>query len=303
MTALFHLVLAAIIALGMTAPASAATLAVDCLSLQEALEVAQGGDTIRLEGDCPGITIRQEYPRRVTIDAENASVAGLQILGSNITWRGGTLTASGGEYGIAREGYAVYVEGRDISIAYVFLTGARNGIVVAKSRNVDIYHNLFARLRNDGINASETTNLTVRFNTFADPRSTPNTCDGVPTDLAMRHCAGVWKGGDHAGALQLRNAVVNARISYNFVIGAWGGGLSQNDLKGVDAPIRNVVIEGNRVFAATYSPIQLQANCIGCRIERNVVRNGRPDWKATIKYGAAIHCGNEVEAGPVDSSC
>lgn len=274
-----------------------------CLTFSAMLAQAQPGDTIRLEGRCRNVKVERKFTRQVTIDASRAQVAGLQLLGANIAWTGGTLTAFKGDQGIARDGYAVYIEGTNIQLAGATLTGARNGIVVVKSRGIRIDSNRFVRLRNDGINASQTDDLTIERNSFTDPRSNPNTCNGVATDRARRFCKGVWKGGDHAGAVQLRNAVTKARLRYNTVVGAWGGGLSQNDRKGVDAPLRDVVIADNRISAATYTPIQIQANCIGCRVDRNVVRNGRKDWKATIRYGAALHCGNDVEAGPADPRC
>ena len=279
-------------------------LAATCATLAAILATAQPGDTVKLSGDCGEIAVANRYRARVTIDASKASVAGLKLSGTNIAWVGGVLVAPDGMDGFASRGYAVVIAGTGIRLSKALITDAKKGIVIDRARNVVVDNNKFWRLREDGIIASRLVNAQFDDNAFSAflPRKTRcELADGTVTEgVAQRDCAGTWTDGNHADAIQMRNGVISARIRRNTIAGDMQG-IGQFDTTG-DLPLERVLIEGNRVAGSQFHQITLY-DCLGCRIERNVVRRGDPSRRAVIRPGTATTCGNDVEGERPDPLC
>jgi Right handed beta helix region len=229
------------------------------------------------------------------------------VTGGNIRWRGGRLAAKDGAHGFAGNGYAVriYNGAANVNFEGVTVTAAKKGIVIDQARNISIVDSRFVALGEDGMIVSRVNGLTVARNQFGQTIGKPTECMvNGRTQLAVirRNCAGVWKDGYHADALQMRNGVVNARISDNLVEGKTQG-LTQMDTTG-DAPLQNVTIERNIVRTDNYHHITL-GNCIGCVITGNrVERAVGSQIKAVIRPGTARRCGNTAQDEKVqDKRC
>lgn len=265
-------------------------IAVTCATLMAALTP---GANLSLQGDCGPIEIKQS---NVSIEASNASVRGLRLIGNNIRWKGGRISAPKGEDGFATDGYGIYVTGTGNSVFSATITNAKKGMVVADAKRVTVGYNNFDALREDGIIASNTDGLAIYYNRFTRSHPRPTTCtvNGVVTTaLAQRDCKGVWKDGDHADAIQMRDAVVNTTISYNFIV-TQGQGIGQMDTTG-DRPLRRVNINNNVIMTSQYHQITL-AVCKECLISNNMVLHWPGDTrKAIIRPGEAKRCGNIVE--------
>jgi hypothetical protein len=278
-----------------------------CATVAAMLAYASGGDTIQLTGNCGPIEIAKDYDRPVIIDATNARVRGLRITGTNVDWRGGTLSAQDGPQGTGPRGYAVYISGgAGVSISNATITAARMGAVVVKSRDIKFLKNNFTRLRVDGLNVSLTQGLTVSYNRFEQSLPNPSTCllagGKMVPGIKKSACRGAWTDGDHPDAVQMRNGVVGAVLDHNTVLGNTQG-LVQMDTAG-DAPLSKVRIWANTVQTSTYHPITLYV-CNSCSIEGNTVKRaaGSP-LKSVISQGRAARCGNIVPDQPgMDPVC
>ena len=267
-----------------------------CMSIAAVLTAARGGETIRLSGDCPAITISKSYARPITIDAGKARVRGLVVTGANINWMGGTITASGGTHGSGPSGYALRIGGRSIGFEDVTFTDAKKGAVIDSSQDVRIERSRFTRLGDDGIVAARTRGLRIVGNIFEASVGKPTEClvgGAITYGVPRRNCAGTWKDGYHPDAVQMRNAVTDAVLEGNVVRGSTQG-LTQMDTKG-DHPLERILIRRNSVITDGYHPITL-GDCIDCRIEENEVRRA-PGSKAkkVIHAGRASRCGNRVD--------
>lgn len=274
------------------------TLTATCATIAAMLASAQGGEVINLKGNCPTITISKAYARQLTVNAQGASVSGLVVRGTNIRWRGGKLAAKDGAHGRAGNGYAVLIHqaAANVRLEGVTITAAKKGIVIDQARNVAIVDSRFVALGEDGMIVSRVNGLTVAGNQFGSPIGKPTEClvnGQIQLGLAKRNCPGVWKDGYHADALQMRNGVVNARISGNLVEGKLQG-ITQMDTTG-DAPLENVIVENNIVRTDNYHHITL-GNCIACAIRNNrVERAAGSKIKAVIRPGIATRCGNSAQ--------
>ena len=250
-----------------------------CASLAAVLVSLKAGGSVQLSGSCDRIQIARVFPARVTIDATRAQVRGLALSGQNITWRGGTLSASHGAGGNGPNGYAVRITGRGIVLEDALITGSRMGLVVFEAADITVRNNRFWRVRSDGINASRTTGLRIQKNSFSEFQPRP---------------------GDHADAVQLRDGVVDALIERNSVSGD-AQGIGQMDTKG-DKPLERIVVRGNTIRVTAYHTVTL-GECRDCRIENNDVTRGRSDRKAVIRAGLAKRCGNRTTDERSDGRC
>lgn len=262
------------------------------------LASAHGGEVISLKGECARITIDRAYPKRVTINAGRSTVAGLFITGSNVRWRGGTLRAAGGAYGVAQAGYAAQVHrgASHIRLDSVLVTAAKKGVVVDEASDIAIKRSRFWRLGEDGIIASRTAGLTIADNHFSETQGKPTQCvtGGVTTyGVAKRDCKGVWTDGTHPDAIQMRDGVTDAQIYGNLVEGNTQG-ITQMDTPG-DAPLERVHVYDNVVRTDNYHHITL-TRCAECSIRNNrVERAAGSQKKAVIRAGEALRCGNYAQ--------
>lgn len=272
-------------------------IAATCTTIAAMLSYASGGDTITLTGNCGQIEISKTYAKALTIDAAGAKVRGLRITGQNVVWNGGVISAPGTLDTTGPNGYAVKISGRNIVLKGATITAAKKGLVIDGAVAVRIEKNRFWRLREDGIIASDSKALTVTHNSFSESRPLPSTCTaphgGVTYGLAARKCAGTWKDGNHADAVQMRNGIENAFIAHNTVQGETQG-IAQMDTAG-DRPLRAVTIRSNTIATDGYHRITL-TQCLGCVIRDNTVRKAPGSTKkAVILPGKATRCGNFAE--------
>jgi hypothetical protein len=268
-----------------------------CASIAAVLASAPGGSTIKLSGDCPAVSISRTYTPAITIDASGASVRGLTISGGGVKWRGGTLRAPGGMDRRGPLGYAALIRGgRGVTFEGTTFTDANRGMVLHEADDVAIRGSHFVALREDGIIAASTRNLEITRSDFTDSRPIPTTCTsaaGVERGLRRRDCeakGGQWLDGNHADAIQLRDAIINALIGWNRIDGNTQG-IGQMD--GVnDRPLANVKVIGNHVRVAVPNSITLGA-CNDCSIiDNDVARIGK--GKTIVRFDPAITraCGN-----------
>ena len=293
----------AIAALTFALPASAATLTANCDTLGTVLAKAKGGDTVNLSGECGETTLRNKFPRQVTINAAKAKVKGLRIYGENITWLGGVLLAPEGLDGPGPNGYAVTIRNaQNIRLADALLTDANSGIVMLDSRNVKIEDNRFWRLRADGIIATGSENVGIDRNRFSESLPLPTVCtmsDGsIINGVAKRDCKGKWRDGTHPDWMQLYNGMKNVRVRWNYIVGEAHGVTTF----GNGAPVEDLLVANNYVASSSYHQISTP-NCIRCSITFNKVRRGTQDRKATIKGADAARCGNDVQDERSDGKC
>jgi Right handed beta helix region len=275
------------------------SLTATCATIAAMLASAQGGETITLKGNCPTVTVTRRFARLVTINGAGSSVAGLVVSGGgNIRWVGGKFTAKNGAHGFAGFGYGILINkgAADITLDGVTITAAKKGVVIDQARNITITNSRFTALGEDGMIVSRVAGLTVVRNQFGQTIGKPSEClvnNRVQLSVAKRNCAGTWKDGYHADALQMRNGVLNARISDNMVEGKTQG-ITQMDTTG-DAPLQRVTIERNIVRTDNYHHITL-GNCISCVIANNrVERAAGSQIKAIIRPGNARRCGNKAQ--------
>lgn len=274
------------------------SLTATCATIAAMLASAQGGEVITLNGSCGSITVARQYARQVTINGAGSSVAGLVVTGGNIRWRGGKLSAKHGIHGQAGNGYGVLIHkgAANVQLEAVTITAAKKGIVIDQARNISIVDSRFVMLGEDGMIVSRVNGLTVARNQFGQTIGKPTEClvnGETRLGLSKRNCAGAWKDGYHADALQMRNGVVNARISENLVEGKTQG-ITQMDTTG-DAPLERVIIDRNIVRTDNYHHITL-GNCIGCTISNNQVKRATGSQiKAIIRPGTARRCGNSAQ--------
>lgn len=281
------------------------TILASCATFAALLASAPGGATIELRGDCGNLTISRRFPTMITIDATKARVAGLTVRGANVRWIGGVLSAPGGGDAKGPLGYAMFIGGHNITLERATITSAKKGIVIDQASNVTIRTVRFWRLREDGVIASRVTGLVITDSQFSESLPRPAVCtsaDGQRTPgVARRNCAGSWVDGNHADAVQMRNGVVNARITDNVISGPTQG-IAQMDTRG-DAPLEGIVIENNRITTSTFHQITL-SECLNCVIRGNRVR-AEKGWgrKAVIRPGRALRCGNDVADEKSDPPC
>ena len=276
-----------------------------CESFASRLSGAEGGDTLALAGDCDEITITKRFDKLVTVDASNAVVRGLRILGgSNVSWVGGVVSAPGGMDGSSKSGYAIHLRGAEnVRISDVVITDANRGMVMDDARNVVLSGNRFWRLRTDGLISRNSVNVQVKGNQFSETVPVPTSCtmiDGsVLRGLAKRNCEGVWRDGTHSDAIQFYDGATNWKITGNTIRGDTQGIVNF----GGKAPVHDIEIVGNDVAVTTGHTISV-VECLGnCLVAGNKVSRGDPGRKAVIYEGNARRCGNDVEDERSDGKC
>lgn len=272
------------------------------------IAAARPGDTIVLNsGSYRNLRITRHFASPITIDAAGATVRGLAISGSGITWRSGTIVAPRGTDGNGPNVYGALVTGSNVTFSGTTFGLARKAMVVDRARNITVADSLFRGVGEDGIIASRTTNLTIVRNTFDRVVGRATSCDtpgGVVRGLSRRDCKarrGKWTDGFHADAVQMRNGVTDAVIADN-TINADTQGVTQMDTVG-DAPLVRIRVERNSV-AATIHHITLGPACNDCLIRGNTIRRYKPtSYKAIIRPGRARRCENDTVDEPRDGAC
>ena len=290
---------------GSTSACAAGRDSSSCESFASRLSAAEGGDTLVLAGDCDEITITERFDRRVTVDASNAVVRGLRIIGgANVSWVGGVVIAPGGMDGPSNTGYAIHLRGAEnVRISDVVITDANRGMVMDDTRNVVLSGNRFWRLRTDGLISRNSVNVQVKGNQFSETVPVPTSCtmpDGsVLRGLAKRNCEGVWRDGTHSDAIQFYDGATNWKITGNTIRGDTQGIVNF----GGKAPARDIEIIDNDVAVTTGHTISV-VKCLGkCLVAGNKVSRGDPGRKAAIYEGTAFRCGNRVSDQAYDGDC
>jgi hypothetical protein len=286
-------------------PVTAAT----CASIAAILASAPGGSTIKLSGDCPAVTIKRTYTPAITIEAAGATVRGLTINGGGVVWRGGTFRAPGGMDMRGPPGYASLIRaGRDVVFDGITFTDANRGLVLDEADNITIKNSHFVALREDGIIAAASRNLEITRNDFLNSQPFPSKCtlgDTVERSVPRKVCegrGGTWKDGNHADAIQLRDAIIGALIGWNRIDGNTQG-IGQMAAK-TDRPMANVKIVGNYVRVGFPHSITL-GKCSDCQIiDNDVAGNGAYKTVLRFRPEMTMACGNKVaNGGPGREPC
>jgi nitrous oxidase accessory protein NosD len=286
-----------------------AMISATCASIAMILASAPGGSAIKLSGDCPALTITRNFTPAITIDANGATVRGLTINGGGVAWHSGTFRASGGMDMRGPPGYAVLIRGgRDVSFDGTIFTDANRGLVIDKAENIKVRNSHFVKLREDGIIASASRNLEVTRNEFIESQPFPSTCttEGeVENRVAKRVCdarGGSWKDGNHADAVQIRDAIVDAVIGWNRIEGDTQG-IGQMAAR-TDRPLANVKVISNYVRVSYPHSISL-ATCNDCSIiDNDVAAIGKGKTVLRFKPELTLACGNKVaNGGPGREPC
>lgn len=215
-------------------------------------------------------------------DAPDGSIpgsrCGLTITGANVRWTSGKIVAPLGSDGEGGDGYGTMVRhARNVRIEAVTFGASRKAVVLDRSEGVTIAGSRFDGYGEDGVIVSQVTGLLITRNRFVDVRGKRTSCteaSGVVPGLAQRDCVtlgGTWADGWHPDAVQMRNGVKRAVITFNYVAGQTQG-LTQMDTVG-DAPLEDVLIVDNEVRATAHHVTRGNGvGCINCRRERNAVR-------------------------------
>lgn len=285
-----------------------------CATIAALVASAQGGTISLPKAKCEAITLKRTAAKVVTINAGGSTIRGLTINGSNIRWRSGTIVSPNGVEGKASAVYGLLIRGSaktpvsNVSVSGVRFGLSRKAVVLDTASNITLSDNRFDGYGEDGIIASQVNGLTVLRNRFVNVIGKPTSCTtagGVIPGLSSRDCVargGTWADGFHSDAIQMRNGVKNAVIRGNLIRGKTQG-ITQMDTTG-DAPLENILVEQNEVWADIHHITLGGTGCIGCRIERNVVRRYAPDsYKAVIRPGPAKRCGNDVQDEKPDGGC
>lgn len=286
-----------------------------CATLAALVLNAPARATISLSNaTCTGIVLKRMAPGVVTIKAGGSTMRGLTIAGSNIRWRSGTIVSPKGVDGKAAEVYGLWVRGnaarpaRNVRVENVRFGFSRKAAVIDGASDVTIADSRFDGYGEDGIIVSATVGLDVLRNRFVNivGKATSCTTAGrVIPGLSSRDCKarrGAWADGFHTDAIQMRNGVENAVIRGNTIRGKTQG-ITQMDTAG-DAPLKNILVEQNEVWADIHHITLGGEGCISCRIERNKVRRFAPDaYKAVIRSGPALRCGNDVQDEKPNTGC
>ena len=229
------------------------------------------GATVRLApGDHDLIAINgQRFDPPVTIDANGASVRGLQIYDSQgIVWKGGTISAPQGKQGAGPNFYGVDMRrSKSVTFDNVTFTNALRGMVVADSRGLIVRNSRFAGLRSDGMDVAGTSDVLIEKNSFTD--FTPNKPTGDKK-------AGNWVDGDHPDAVQM-----------------WA---TKDGPAPSDIIIRNNVVDGDTQGFTTFGPHGDGYNRI--RIENNKLKTNYPAGIAVLYCSDCSVRGNSVAPQP-----
>jgi hypothetical protein len=246
---------------------------------------------------CSSFVYRAVPKGQVLLDATGSTLVGWRFLGSNLRVFGATIRASQGSV-VGPNGYGAYVSGTNIHFDHVRVTFARKGIVGDNATNLSVTDSEFYAVFEDGMILSRIKGLSVLRSTFIATVSQPTKCKlagRVVLALPKRVCVGqdgTWVDGYHADAIQMRNAVTDARLEDNQISGLTQG-ITQMDTAG-DLPLERVSIIGNTIITDAPHKITLGA-CLNCSISGNTV--GSPSgskWKAQIIAGQAVSSKNTV---------
>jgi nitrous oxidase accessory protein NosD len=273
-----------------------------CATLLAAAVGALPGDTVRLSGDCPATTLQGPLP--IMIDARGATMRGLVLDAvSGLTWRGGTLRASGGTNGVAGGSYAVQLRGgARLRISGAAITDAARGIVANAVASLRIDGNTFRGLRSDGINLIAGRDTVIDRNIMAGFTPLPTSCttpQEVRSGLSAAACTaigGTWRDGDHPDGIQMWGGATRVRIERNRIDGPVQG----IGIFGPPAEPRSarVSVTGNALALGVPHGITLQ-QCDDCTIAGNEVI-ATAAAKTTIRFDGSTGCvrDNVVPATP-----
>jgi hypothetical protein len=254
---------------------------------------------ITLTGDCPTITITRIYTPPITVNASNAMVRGLRIVGGGgVTWRGGVLQSQGGENATGASGYGALIKNaQDVTIDGVKFINNKKALVVDKSINFTVRNSRF-EVGEDAVIANGGANLNFLKNTVVQVSSKPTQCmqpGELLYGLSRRDCEakqGVWTDGWHQDAFQFRDGIKGLTIVGN-VVRNTKQGIGQMDAK-TDAPVSDVLIEDNDIEITGLHSITMGV-ATNVRISNNRVRQ-MTGKRTVIRPGVgAVVCGNNVQ--------
>lgn len=279
-----------------------------CAAFASILASLPPGETVKLTGTCPAISISRTFAPPMLIDAHNAIVYGLSITGGGIIWRGGTIRASSGENGIARAGYGAFVSGKNVTLEGVRFIDSNRGVVSNGAINLSVRRSQFD-LGQDGIIAAGGSDLEISFNNFRMVTSKPMTClagSVLINGISARLCKekqGIWHDGWHQDAIQIRNGIKGIKIIGNKISGV-GQGIGEMNAKS-DEPLSDVLIENNDVSVSGFHSITIGKNSINVVIKRNVVRQSTGRRTIIRAPDSAVVCDNDVQTldDPGANSC
>ncbi len=247
-----------------------AAAAVTPTNLARTLQNARGGETIVLTpGDYGTVTLpMRQFSPRLTIDASRARfsqivmrrVEGVEIRGGNVV-------------GPREQQFGIVVDyARDIRIAAMAIRGARIGVAISRSRQVDVVGNDFAGTRSDGVNVAGSQNILVERNRCVDfdPIEAVYSPDGkLITDGDHPDCVQGWS---IKGMPPTADVTITDNIANGFMQGVWFGNPGQG---GYD----RIIVRNNQFALAAHNGIVLK-EARDSIVQGNVVR--------TIK-GARMH--------------
>ena len=274
---------------------------VTCAALLAALAQPDGGQTLRLSQDCGGVVVRHYYRAPVVIDAGGRTISSFVVGkgGGNLTLKGGTVTATGGEDAKGPPGYAVLLRGaRDVTIDTMRFVRFNRGVVTDMAERIRVVNSRF-ELGGDGIIANGGGELDFSFNQFRVASFRPSLCrtgGTVQEGLSARVCkdrGGEWKDGWHQDAIQVRNGIDGLKVIGNIIEGVQQG-IGQMDSVN-DRPLNNVVIRDNQVSVSGFHSISI-GNSTNVEIIGNSVAQtaGR---RTLVRFpdGARV-CGNKIQS-------
>lgn len=207
---------ALLLALCLATPAMSETIPVTPSTIKAALAKAKPGDALVLsDGDYGQVeTPRKTFAPPLRFEAAKARVRYLRVFNSDgIEWRGGSFSSP------REQSWAVHIDGsRNVTIAGIHATGAKIGINVMRSTDVDVLGNRLEGLRSDGINIAMSQRVRV----------IGNQCLNFDPILPIYDAKGkLLKDGDHPDCVQAWSRKAYPLTADILIAGNYGDGLMQ----------------------------------------------------------------------------
>lgn len=269
-----------------------------CASIISILANVPAGQSVKLTGTCHAIRISRVYKPSLVIDAKDAIIYGLTITGGGISWRGGTIRASGGVDAAGRAGYGAYVSGSNVSFEGIRFIDSNRSVVSNGAVDFSVRRSLFY-LGQDGVIANRGYGLDISHNTFRVSSSKPTTCyfgSEKAEGLSARACnakQGVWHDGWHQDAIQVRNGIRKINIVGNKIIGVKQG---IGEMKAAnDEPLSDVIIENNDIAVSGFHSITIASGSRNISVKNNKVRQTTGRRTIIRVPESAVSCENDVQ--------
>ncbi len=283
--------LLAAILIGAT-PAAAVTSATPS-TIEEVLEHAAPGDTIRLApGDYAPIELRnRHWSPSLTIDSTAARLRAVRLTAvSGLTWRGGSF--DGGS--VERAGFGIQKSDHIEIDGATLRRYLRVGIGMGSTSDARIVNNVFTDMGSDGIDIALSRRVVADHNRCVDTH---------PTDGAHPDCIQLW-------SRPSEPPTADITITNNDATGDTQGFTAFNharpDKAGNmvdDGGFDRIRIENNHARVSTYHGVTVYS-CRNCVIRHNRVETlpnpANPRiraWVKVIDSDDAILCDNKAEAG------